>query len=327
MADIGAGEVAAGVAVAFLIDGAEITGILSVLDDQTAIGGEAGAIACNAGGQHAVEHVHAANDAFHQTVRRTHAHQVAGLIACHMRHDGFQHIVHDGFGLTNAQAADAVAKEVHIPQGLGAFDAQILEKCALHDTEQHLIIIGMVLLAAGRPAMGAVHGILSGGVVAGIGSTHVKGHHDIGTQRVLNIHAHLRRDEPLAAIQMALEMHALFLDLADTGEGEHLKPAAVGKHGLVPGHELMQAARFPDQILTGAQVQVIGIGKHDFRANLRHFPRGHGLDGGYGTHRHIHRGMDVAVRRMQQAQTRAGLLAGFEYFKRKLGGCHGIAPY
>ena len=84
----------------------------------------------------------------------------------------------------------------------------------------------------------------------------------------------------------------------------------------------MQAARLADQVFAGAKVQVIGIGEHDLRADLQHFPGGHGLNGGHGAHGHVYRRMDIAVRGMQQAQPCAGLLAGLEDFKRKLGCCH-----
>ena len=239
-----------------------------------------------------------------------------------MGHDGFQHFIHHRLGLAHGQAADAVAEEVHIPQGLGAFDAQILEERALHNAEQHLIVVGMVLLATLGPAVSAMHRILGGGVVAGIGGADVKGHHDIAAQRMLDIHADLRGDKAVAAVQMALEGHAFFLDLADAGKGKHLKPAAVGQDGLGPRHELVQAARLADQVFAGAKVQVIGVGEHDLRADLQHLPGGHGLDGGHGAHGHIHGRVDVAVGRVQQAQPRAGLLAGLEDFKRKLGCCH-----
>ena len=96
-------------------------------------------------------------------------------------------------------------------------------------------------------------------MIAGIGGAHVKGHHDIRAQRVLDVHAHLGRDEAAAAVQMALKGHALFADLADAGEGKHLEPAAVGEDGLGPAHEAVQAARLADQVLAGAQVQVIGV--------------------------------------------------------------------
>ena len=87
----------------------------------------------------------------------------------------------------------------------------------------------------------------------------------------------------------------------------------------------VQAARLADQVLAGAQVQVIGVGQHDFRADFQHLARGHGLDGGCGAHGHVDGGMDVAVRRMKQAQPRAGLLAGFEHLKGKL--AHRSAPF
>ena len=198
-------------------------------------------------------------------------------------------------------------------------------KNPLHDAEEHLRIVGMVLLAALGPAVGAVHGVLGGGVIAGIGGAHVKGHHDVRAQGVLDVHAHLGRDEAAAAVQVALEGYALLADLADTGEGKDLKPAAVGEDGLGPAHEAVQAARLADQILAGAQVQVVGVGQHDLRADFQHLARGHGLDGGGGAHGHVDGGVDVAVRRVQQAQARARLLAGFEHLKGKL--AHRSAPF
>lgn len=68
MADVGAAEVLTGVAVAFLVDGAEIMGVLRVFDDQPPVRGKAGAVSGDARGQHAVEHVHPAKHALNQAV-------------------------------------------------------------------------------------------------------------------------------------------------------------------------------------------------------------------------------------------------------------------
>ena len=77
VADIRAGEVPAGVAVASLFNRAEIVGVLRVADDQPTLIGEAGAVARDAGGEHAVEHINAATYAFHQIFWFTHTHQVS----------------------------------------------------------------------------------------------------------------------------------------------------------------------------------------------------------------------------------------------------------
>ena len=79
--------------------------------------------------------------------------------------------------------------------------------------------------------------------------------------------------------------------------------------------------RIPDKHLMQLAAEQI-VGKHDFRADFQHFPRGHGLHGGGGTHRHIHRGVNIAVRRVQKAQPGPALLAGFQHFKRKIWGTH-----
>ena len=164
-------------------------------------------------------------------------------------------------------------------------------------------------------------------MVAGIGGAHVEGHHDIRTQCMLDIHAYLGGDEAATAVQMALEGYALFFNLADAGKREYLKSAAVGKHGLGPCHELVQTAAFANQLLAGTQMQMIGVGKHDFCADFQHFTRSHGLNSGQRANRHVHRCMDIAMGRVQQAQTCSALLAGFQHFKRKFGGTHGWSPF
>ena len=60
----------------------------------------------------------------------------------------------------DGQSADAVTGEIHISQHLGALDAQILIERALHNAEHGLILAGMVILAALRPAMRAKHGFI-----------------------------------------------------------------------------------------------------------------------------------------------------------------------
>ena len=96
-----------------------------------------------------------------------------------MRHDGFQHFVHQGLGLADRQAADAVAREIHLREGLRALNAQVAEKSALHDAKQRLAWRERALKAALGPAVRAVHGVLRRLMIARVGSTHIKGHDDI----------------------------------------------------------------------------------------------------------------------------------------------------
>ena len=80
VADIGAGEVAAGITVAAFLQRTKVMRILRVADDQSSLIGEAGSVAGDARRQHAVEHIHAAVYALDQTIRTADAHQIAGLV-------------------------------------------------------------------------------------------------------------------------------------------------------------------------------------------------------------------------------------------------------
>ena len=71
-----------------------------------------------------------------------------------------------------------------------------------------------------------------------------------------------------AAVQMGLELHAVFIELAQLGQREHLESAAVGQYRAIPVHEAVQPARLGDQILAGAQMQMIGVGEDNLRADL-----------------------------------------------------------
>ena len=169
----------AGIAVAFSVNGTEVVRVLRVLDDDAPLARQHRAVAGDSSRQHAVEHIHAAQHALQQAVRRTDAHQVARLVDRHVRRDFIQHLIHHGLGLADRQSADAVADEVHIRQRLGALNAQILVERALHDAKQRLILLRVVLLAALRPAVGALHVDFRGVVIAGVRAAHVERHADI----------------------------------------------------------------------------------------------------------------------------------------------------
>ena len=111
-------------------------------------------------------------------------------------------------------------------------------------------------------------------------------------------------------------MHALLLDLAQAGEREDLESAGIGEDRLIPAHKFVQPARLLDQLLAGADVQVIGVGEDDLRADLVQFARGRPLDGRLRAHRHEDRSLDVAVRGMHNAAPRMGFRVLFDQVKR-----------
>ena len=77
----------------------------------------------------------------------------------------------------------------------------------------------------------------------------------------------------------------------------------------------MKSARLLDELVTGTQVEVIGVGKHYLRARLLDRLGIQPLDRRLGAHGHETRRVDDPVLGVQPARTGARLLAGMHYFK------------
>ena len=56
-----------------------------------------------------------------------------------------------------------------------------------------------------------------------------------------------------------MEINSLLLDLAQPGKGEHLKSAGICEDWTIPRHEFMESADFADQLVSSADVQVVGV--------------------------------------------------------------------
>src|SRR5438876_823280 len=106
---------------------------------------------------------------------------------------------------------------------------------------------------------------------------------------------------------MGMEQDALFGDLANAGEAEHLESARIGEDGARPGHEFVQSAELPDQLVPWAQIEMISVAEQDPGVELRaQIALREALDGGLRPHRHEDRRLDVTMRRMQHAGPCAG---------------------
>ena len=95
---------------------------------------------------------------------------------------------------------------------------------------------------------------------------------------------------------MRAEINALLLDFAQKPKREYLKAAGIGQNRFIPDHEFMQTAHFLDQLISGTQMQMVGIGKLHLGADLAQVVGGNrALDGAHRAHVHEHRGLDGAV--------------------------------
>ena len=109
---------------------------------------------------------------------------------------------------------------------------------------------------------------------------------------------------------MRLEPRALVGDPAHAREAEHLIAAAVGEDRPVPGHEPVQPAAPRDQIVTGPQVQVIGVAQNDLGAERLEAVVERGLHRAARADRHERRRLDAAVRECEGTASRAPVAVG-----------------
>ena len=107
--------------------------------------------------------------------------------------------------------------------------------------------------------------------------------------------AALRREVDQRAVDVALERDAVVGDPVDVGEAEDLEAAAVGEDRAGPGHEPVQVAQLGDDLLAGAEHQVIGVGEDDLRAGGGDVIGEDAFDGALGADGHERGGVEVAV--------------------------------
>jgi hypothetical protein len=105
---------------------------------------------------------------------------------------------------------------------------------------------------------------------------------------------------------MRAETDAFVGDLTKRAERKDLKAAGVGEQGAGPTDEAMQAAEPADGLVSGAEIEVIGVAENDFCAEGFERVLGDGLDGSGGADGHEDGGLDSAVRQMELGATAAG---------------------
>ena len=136
----------------------------------------------------------------------------------------------------------------------------------------------------------------------------------------LDLHALLRPHEDAVAVQMAGEGDALLRDLPQARQREHLKAAGIRQDGAVPPHEPVQSTHLPHHVITGAQVQMIGVGQLDLASQLLQIEGIDApLDGPLCSHVHEHRRLHLAAVGAPETAPTGGTLR-FNDLK------HGISP-
>ena len=103
------------------------------------------------------------------------------------------------------------------------------------------------------------------------------------------------------------EANALVGELDSIVMRENLEPARIGEDGPVPVHEGVQAAHLLDQVCARTHCEMVRVGEHDLRSEVAHRLPGNALDRRTRADGHEDRGLDVAMRRMQDAHARMRL--------------------
>jgi hypothetical protein len=99
-----------------------------------------------------------------------------------------------------------------------------------------------------------------------------------------------------------------FLGNFDQGvKAENLESSTVGEQGMVPVHEFVQPSEPTDPLLPGPQVEMVGVGKDDFRSHLLKLFRGQGFHCGLGSHRNKSRSVEEAMGSKASSQPGPGV--------------------
>src|SRR5262249_34915662 len=80
-------------------------------------------------------------------------------------------------------------------------------------------------------------------------------------------------------------------DFAKFGEAEDLVAAGIGENGARPRHEAVQSTELADEFMPRAQIQMVGVGEDDFRAEFFERLIAQCLDGSLRAHRHEERSL------------------------------------
>ena len=94
---------------------------------------------------------------------------------------------------------------------------------------------------------------------------------------------------------MGLKLDPFFGNFDQGVEAENLEASTVGEKGIIPVHEFVQPSEPADPLLPGPQVEVVRVGKNNFRSHLLKFFRGQGFHCRLGSYRNKSRGVKEAM--------------------------------
>src|SRR5699024_3343291 len=175
---------------------------------------------------------------------------------------------------------------------------------------------------------------------------------DVGSQLMLNVHGNFGGEPVTVPIDVGGEPDAVVVYVCQTffarghgvvgtdfalglgaghindlfesrTQGHDLETTGISEGRAAPVHEFAQPTVFIEQLGSGLQIQVMGVGEHGLSAQLfDHFGQ-HRFDGGFRTDWNICRCLNITVRRMNGSGTAVCAFKTCAKGERKIAGfCH-----
>src|SRR5258705_8225862 len=269
--EIGSAESRAGSTVAVAVEGPRIGAELSALDVEPAVAGEDRAIPAHTGGSDAIDQVDAAPNRLDEVFGEAHPHQVAGVrFRERLVHD-LEHLVHRVLFLADGQTSDSEpGPVVHLANRRRGFAAEVRVDASLHDGKKRLSAFETLYLgqAPSEPADAALAGYTRRCFVAQARRNRIALHNDVGAEVALDLHHDLGGEEPARAIDVRLELDAVFVDRPELRQREYLESAGVREDRSIPVHELVEPAHLAHDFVAGPEMEVVGVSEDHRRAHL-----------------------------------------------------------
>ena len=139
-------------------------------------------------------------------------------------------------------------------------------------------------------------------------------HDYVGSEIVLDLYRLLGCEKVLGAVKVGTEVDSFLDDVLGTGEREDLESAAVGQYSAFPVHELVKSAGFGDKFASRSHPQVICVREDYPRTHRRDLVRTHALNRCLRAYGHESWSIKGAVRRVNSAESGAGLLTCVDMF-------------
>ena len=301
-------KVPAGVATALLVEGAEILGILGVLDDDSPLAGVEPSGSGVAGGHDAVEHVDSQRDGLQDVLGLSDSHEVERNLRRDQGAGQADHLPHLLLALPHRKPTygDSPHRKLQGSPRRKGPEFGIDPPLGNGEEGSRRGQLGVPLEGPLLPPQSRLQGtadLLSGG--GGFDQV-VQGHHDVHADLRLHLHHRFRGEEHGAPVQGRTEMNPLFGDLGQGGEGENLVPAAVGQNRPLPPDEVVEGSGLLDQLLSRTGGDMVEVVKDDLGPEGLQIFRGHGLHRPLGSHGHEDGSPHLSVGSLQEPRPCGG---------------------